>query len=292
MRLALIANPKAGRNRGLVAAQAAEAEFRQAGWEVTTKLTGAAGDATRLARSAALEGFEAVFACGGDGTLSEVVNGLLDTGVPAGIVPAGTGNDFARTIGLSREARLAAAQLAQGRAASIDLLEINGGELFGINVLGVGFDARVCQRINRRPRLLGGTTAYLLAVAQELLTYRPTEIKLRVDGEEWEGRALLVAVANAVSYGGGMKIAPQARIDDGLLDVVVVQHLSRLNFVRSFPQVMKGTHLAHPAVRAWQGREVEIATGEPSPVLVDGDLRAETPLRVRVAEGRGRLWRI
>ncbi len=290
MRIALIANPVSGRRRAVGAANQARERFSAAGWEAPLQLTQGAGDATRLAREAAAAGCDAVFACGGDGSLSEVMRGLLDTGVPAGVVPAGTGNDLARAIGLSRDARQAADQLIAGGPAAIDLMEVNAGALWALNVIGIGFDARVCARINRRHRILGGLSAYLIAVAQELVWYRPTEVELCVDGEQWQGRVLLLAIANATSYGAGMRISPTSQIDDGLLDVVVVEHISRIEFLRSFPRVLAGTHLTHPAVRAWRGEAITVRTPQPCPFLADGDLHGETPLTVRVAPGRGRLW--
>ena len=290
MRLALIVNPNSGRRRGIAAAEKAEPVLRAAGWEVDRQYTERPGDATRITREAAAEGFDAVFACGGDGSLSQTLTGLLDTGIPGGIIPAGTGNDFARTLGLSLDPARAAAELTRGRPGLIDLLQVNDGALWCVNVAGVGFDARICERINRRPRVMAGTTAYLIALVQELVDLRPTEVSIRVDGASWEGPALLVAVANAQSYGGGMRIAPKADIADGLLDVIVVQRISRLAFIRSFPRVMKGTHLTHPAVLSWRGREATIETSSPSPALIDGDIQAETPLIFRVSPGRARLW--
>lgn len=290
MRVALIVNPTAGRKRGLATACAAEPELQAAGWQVERMITDGPGGATRLAREAADEGFEAVLACGGDGTLGQVLAGLLDTGVPAGIVPAGTGNDFARTVGLSRDPATAARQLVAGHAASIDLLSINDGTLWAANVIGTGFDAEVAERMNRRRRLAGGAFAYLVGIAQELVRFRPIEVRLRADRAEWEGRALLVVVANAKSYGGGMKVAPQAEIDDGLLDVVLVEHMGRLEFIRNLPKVFRGTHLSHPAVHLWQAEKVEVETATPAPTLVDGDVQCETPLHVRIEAGHGRFW--
>jgi len=290
MHIALIVNPTAGRRRGLRAADAAERVLAAGGWRVTRKLTGAHGDALDLAREAAAEGFEAVFACGGDGTLSEVVQGLIGTGAIGGLIPTGTGNDFARTVGLSQNPALAAKQALGGYAAEIDLLEVNEGAAWSLNVMGVGFDAQVAERINRRPRLAGGVTAYLTAVAQELVRCRPTEVRVTVGKAAWEGRALLVAVANATCYGAGMRIAPEADIMDGLLDVVLVEHLGRLAFVRAFPRVFKGTHLTHPAVHTWRASECTVETAEPAPVLIDGDVHLRTPLRVRVAHRKARFW--
>lgn len=290
MRTVLIVNPCAGCRSGLQAAAAAESILREAGWEVSRRLTEGPGDGQRLAREALAEAPGLVFACGGDGTLSQVLTGLLDSGVPTGIIPAGTGNDFVRALGIARDPAQAVRQALRGRARRMDLLEINGGECWSFNVTGTGFDAAVAERINRRARLTRGPTAYLSAVLQELARYRATEVRLQVDGEAWEGRALLVAVANAQGYGAGMRIAPQARIDDGRLDVVLVKDLSRARCLWSLPRVFRGTHLGHPAVRTWRAREVTVETEESAPVLVDGDVRVRTPLRVRVAPGKGLLW--
>ena len=296
MKVALIINPVSGRKHSAIAADAAEPVLRQAGWDVTRKVTQCAGDATRLAREAAEEGSDLVITCGGDGSFSQALAGLLDTGVPAGLLPAGTGNDFARAAGLSLDPVKAAEQIVRGHATRIDLLAVQSEAradetVWCANIAGVGFDARVCERINRRSRVTGGTLAYLVAVAQEFLVFHRTPVRLRVDEQSWEGDALLVAFANAQSYGGGMRIAPEASIDDGLIDVIVVKHMPRFDFARSFPRVMKGTHLTLPTVTMLRGKEAHIETDEPAPALVDGDIQAETPLSVRVEEGKGVFWR-
>ena len=289
MRVMLVTNPKAGRSRGVAAAAQAEDEFRGAGWEVVSRPTTGPTDAAPLARQAAERGFDLVVACGGDGTLSQVLAGLLDTGVPAGIVPAGTGNDLARTLGVSRLPRAAARQLVDGRTVQIDLLEVNDGALWSANVMGVGFDAAVAARISRGGRFAGRALAYLDAVLQEIVRHRPSQLRLRTPGREWQGKALLVAVANGRSYGAGMKIAPQAEVDDGLLDIVLVEEVGRLGFLLNLPRVYAGTHIHHPAVHTWRATEVVIETDRPCPVLADGDLRCETPIRVAVARRRAKL---
>ncbi len=155
---------------------------------------------------------------------------------------------------------------------------------------GGGFDARVAARTNRRRRLTGGLLGYLTAVAAELVHHRPTQVRITVDDGDWEGPALLVAAANGRSYGAGMMIAPDARVDDGLMDVVLVRHMGRARFARCFPRVMRGTHLVLPEVTAWQARELTVETLEPSPLLIDGDVQGETPTTIRVAPGRALMW--
>ena len=289
MRVQVIYNPVSGKGRAERAARAAAEVWTTAGWEAPLTPTKCAGDATALAARLAPEA-DLVVACGGDGTLSEVVNGLVGTDTPVGLIPAGTGNDFGRTVGLSRDPREAARQLLSGAPQPVDLLAVGESGHVAINVLGVGFDAAVARRMNAQTRSTGGVLAYPSAVLLELAHLRPTRVRLRVDEQDWEGEALLVAVANAQSYGAGMRIAPAASISDGLLDVVIVRHMPRLRFLRCLPRVFCGTHPALPEVEIWQGRGVRIETDEPLPVLVDGDLHGETPLAVRVLPGAIRMW--
>lgn len=289
IRAAVVVNPIGGRGKGLRAAREASYELHAAGWQVEQLCTEAAGHARELARYAAGAGFDVVIACGGDGTFSQVVTGLLDTGVPAALIPSGTGNDFARAAGIPIDPGEAARAIITGRPRPVDLLEVNGGEAWAVNIIGVGFDAAVAERTNRRLRFLGGKTAYIMAVVRELVHYRPSHVRLTVDGETWKGEAMLVAIANSSSYGGGMLIAPQASFADGLADVVLVEKLSRLEFIRCFPMVFRGAHLRHPKVKHWRGREISIKTDEPQPALVDGDVVARTPLTVQVQPGRALL---
>lgn len=293
MRTRIITNPRAGRGRAAGVARLAQAELQAAGWQAEIVPSSAPGEATSLAREAAAS-YDLVVACGGDGTLNEVVSGAAGVR-PVGFIPCGTGNDFARTMGISLDPRQAARQLLNGTAHPVDLLALEspGGApvmRYAINVVGVGLDAAVAARMNRQPRLGGGCLSYLWALMIELGRLEPVRLRLEVDGQRWEGAALLVAIANAISYGGGMRIAPQARVDDGLLDVVVVGPMGRIEFLRTLPRVFNGSHLQHPAV-SWQcGREVLVECDQPAPVLVDGDVRAQTPLRVKLLPGGVDFW--
>ncbi|MEN6547598.1 MAG: diacylglycerol kinase family protein [Armatimonadia bacterium] len=288
MRVTMIVNPQAGRGHSSRVAGQVAGTLRAAGWEVDIAVTTAPEHAETLAREAASD-TDLVVACGGDGTLSEVLNGLFGTDVPAALLPVGTGNDFARTLGLPRDPGEAAFALLRGAERRVDLLQVVETGRVAINVMGVGFDATVAATMNRHTRR-GGLGAYLLAVLIELGRYRMTDLSLQIDGEEWEGQALLVAVANAQSYGAGMRIAPRASVTDGLLDVVLVEPMNRLGFLCTLPKVFTGRHVKHPAVRYWQAREVTLRTSMPVPVLIDGDLRGETPVTIRVLPQAARLW--
>lgn len=289
MRVQIIVNPHSGRGRGVASAEAVASELRAAGWKVSSVTTSGPGHASDLAREA-LATHDLLLACGGDGTLCEVLNGVFPHPGPVGFIPAGTGNDLCRGLGLSRQPHEVARQLLAGRPRPLDLMRLSDPPIVSINVIGIGFDAAVAERMNRGSRAIGGPIPYLSAVMAELVRMRTVKLKLRLDGETWEGEALLVAVANARSYGGGMQIAPHASMDDGLLDVVIVEPLGRLDFLRTLPRVFSGTHLDHPAVSCHRGRELLVESTEPLPIMVDGDVRARAPLHVTLLPGAVNLW--
>jgi diacylglycerol kinase (ATP) len=154
-----------------------------------------------------------------------------------------------------------------------------------MNIAGCGFDSMVAERINRGFRGLRGKTAYLAGMLATLASYRPSQLSLRVDGVEITTPAMLCAIANARCYGGGIQVAPMASILDGVLDLVIVGEFGRIEFLRAFPQVLKGTHLKHPKVRHFPFRKLEISSSPPIPFLVDGELVGAVPTRVEVVPG-------
>ena len=243
--------------------------------------TRAKGQGRELARQAVAEGAEIVVAAGGDGTLNEVVNGLMEAGagsqdVTLGLLPLGTGNDFARCIGLGTDLKRAAETLFQGNSQWVDVGQAHGR--WFINIAGCGFDAIVAERVNRGFRLLHGASAYLAAIAHSLLNLKSANLTLTLDGETRHIRALMCSVANATSYGGGMRVAPDARLDDGLFDVCLLAEAGRVEFVRAFPRVFKGTHVTHPKVTMLQARTVHIESDPPLPLLIDGEVLGTTPV--------------
>ncbi|MEU9705898.1 diacylglycerol kinase [Streptomyces sp. NPDC047981] len=292
--ITLFVNPTAGRGRGAHAAQPAARALRDAGFSVRTVLGADAEDALRRAREAVASGTGALIAVGGDGMVSLALQALAGTRTPLGVVAVGTGNDFARSLGLpvrapSAAGRLAAELLKGGVGRDIDLGRV-GDRWFG-TVLAAGFDSRVNDRGNRM-RLPVGRFKYDLAMIAELAAFRPVPFRLGLDdGTEREIAATLVAVGNGTSYGGGMRICADARMDDGLFDVTVVGECSRTTLIKVFPRVYRGTHLDHPAVTVHRVRSITLdapgitgyADGEPlgplplTATCVPGALRVLAP---------------
>ncbi len=279
----VVLNPASGRGEGRKCRAQLEAalanavnrtEQRPTTWKIVE--TAKSGDGTVLAREAAEQGAEVVAAAGGDGTLGEVLNGLAGSTAHLGLIPLGTGNDFARQVGIPRNLSSAVDILMCGVPQPVDLGRTH--DRWFINVAGCGFDAVVAQRVNSGFRFLKGTNAYIAAVLHSLMHFKPVSMRLTIDGEVHTLRAMLCAVANAGFYGGGMHIAPDAQINDGLFDLCLLQEAGTLEFLRAFPQVFRGTHVTHPKVTMLRGKHILIETDPPTPLLVDGDLCGVTPV--------------
>jgi diacylglycerol kinase (ATP) len=255
-RVALLVNPTSGKGRGLREGRVAAARLREHGLQVDVVVGDDGSDAQVRARRAAADGYDVLVAAGGDGMVHLVLQAVAGTGVPLGIVPAGSGNDFARLLGLEPHQPLAAAdQVAAGVVRTVDAARV--GDRWYAGVLSSGFDSAVNERANRMswPR---GRMRYNLAILAELRVFRAVPFRLRMDGEVVEREAMLVAVGNGSSYGGGMQVCPGARVDDGLLEVTVLGRIGKAEFLRVFPKVYSGTHVEHPAVSVHVARAVSL----------------------------------
>jgi diacylglycerol kinase (ATP) len=226
-------------------------------------------------RNARAGGFDAVVLVGGDGTVHEALPAVAAEGLPLGIVPSGRGNDFARNLGLPLDPRANLFLNPDPARRRVDLPSVNGAP-FG-SIACVGFDAEV-NRLARDGRgYFGGTLGYLVCVLRALPDFRPFEVEIRVDGRVWSGEILMLAVANGACYGGGMRIAPRAIMDDGRLDVCVIEPLPKLELLRSFPRVFRGTHTTHPRVTMYSAPSVAVCTAEPHEIFADGEYAGTTP---------------
>ena len=223
-----------------------------------------------------------VISVGGDGTVHEIVNSIYGKGVELGVVPLGTGNDFARTIGTPLDPEQAARVALTGRTSAIDLGQVDG-EIF-MNVAGVGYDAEVAAEANRMGMLINGQITYITSLLKMLVKYRCADVTIDIDGRAMSGRILLVAVGNGKYYGGGMKITPGAVIDDGVFEIVVAGDLTRLETLMTLPKVYTGRHIEHPKASTHTGRRVRIESRERLSVHADGEIVATTPVEFRILE--------
>lgn len=288
--ITLFVNPTAGRGRGAHAAQPAASALRDAGFSVRTVLGEDAGDALRRARVAVAGGTGALIAVGGDGMMSLALQAVAGTLTPLGIVAVGTGNDFARALGMpirdpAAAGRLAARALKGGDVRAIDLGRV-GERWFG-SVLASGFDSRVNDRGNRMG--WGGRFKYDLAILAELAAFKPITYRMSLDGgPAQEIDATLIAVGNGSTYGGGMRICADAVMDDGLFDVTVVGDCSRATLLKVFPRVYKGTHLGHPVVTVHRVSSISLeAAGVTS--YADGEPLGPLPLTATCVPGAVRV---
>lgn len=278
----LLVNPTAGKGRGTRAAHLTLEMLRAAGHSVRVIMGHDAAEAEQLGRRAVREGCRALVAVGGDGLVHLAVQAVAGTGVPLGVVPAGTGNDVARYLDLpGRDTRAAVARVLAGRTRCFDLARV--GERRFTTVLAAGFDALVNERANQMtwPR---GQMRYNLATVAELRTFQPLPYQLELDGVRVTTEAMLVAVGNGPSFGGGLRICEGAQLDDGLLDVVVIKPMSRRELVRTYPRLFKGTHVTHPLYERHLVRQVTVA----APGIVgyaDGERLGHLPLTVTAEPG-------
>ncbi len=282
MRALLLTNSLSGTSGRRTLAQQLVERLTSGGASLDVKTPDSAQAMAEAAAQATRQSYDIVISCGGDGTLSTVVNGLVATPKPRrpalAILPAGRGNDFAAGIGIETlEDTLSALERDERR--HIDLGKTESGVFLG--VAGAGFDAQTARRA-QRTRWLSGSVLYSYAVFRTLLEFRHIEARVRYDGGSYEGPITFAAIGNNRRYGGGMHIAPHAELEDGLLDLCLVKDVSRARLIYMFPTVFSGTHLSDPRVSYHQTRFVEIETEARAELFADGEFLSETPVRVDV----------
>ena len=322
----VIANPTAGRGRTGRGLSQFLAGVRAAVGAVDVAETRRRGDATALAAAAARDGRPLVIGLGGDGTLDEIVNGLLTAGLSAspatrpgdaalipalGLVGSGTGGDFGRSLGIPHELGAYLAALEGGAERAVDVgwarfpaLDGTPVERYWINVLSAGIGGLVDRYTAAAPAFLDGRLAYAQATVRAIFTCRRTRLVCRYTAPDGASRQLLlnahaVAVCNGRTFGGGMNIAPMARLDDGLLEVITIQPKTRWRLIGRFRTIYAGTHLAEPGIDHFACREVELRPANPPagrrpraglfPLDVDGDALGDVPVTAGVARAALRV---
>jgi diacylglycerol kinase (ATP) len=292
-----IINPTSARGTTLRAWAGARAKIAALGIDFDQHITTRAGEATEVTREALTNGTTRIIAVGGDGTLSEVVNGYLDhQGRPIdksaaiGLLPSGTGSDFRRSLGLTgRDNSIRTLLSPETRLIDVARAEFRNQDgasvsRFFINVASFGLGGDVSALVNKwresLPRWIGGSARFAAAAIAALGRYKNVAVSIRLDAREIQIRSNLIVVANGKFAGGGMMLAPHAELDDGLLDVIVTDEVTRWDVIKELPRIQKGRHLKNPKVTALRAREVSIDSEEPMAVDLDGEMVGFTPVHI------------
>lgn len=248
-----LVNPKSGRGTGLAHLDRIRVLASQAGAGLVVSRS--AVHLAEQARRAAEDGVERLLVVGGDGTMHHAAQGLTGTSCALGVIPLGSGNDLAGTLKVPPDLDAAVRRALSGEVRRIDLAKV--GEVWCVGYAGVGFDSE-CARFANEVKVLKGPLIYPYALIHTLATFQPPGMRIVHDGGVFEGRVMFITVANLPRFGGGMRIAPDAEIDDGLLDLVIVKEIPRLVLLNVFPKVYSGRHVGHPAVTLVRTRRVEV----------------------------------
>ncbi|WP_328326989.1 YegS/Rv2252/BmrU family lipid kinase [Kribbella sp. NBC_00382] len=281
-KIALVVNPTSGRGLGARVAPVVRAELEAGGLTVDEYTTTCAEDVGRISAEVVASGADGVALVGGDGTVHLGAQVLAKSGMPFGVIPAGTGNDFARGIGVPlKDPKAAAALIVRGQTRAVDLATAK--DEYITTVVAGGFDSLVNKRANAMtwPK---GNARYTLATFAELRTFSPISYVVTVDDQVLETDAMLVAVGTGPTYGGGLQICAGAGIDDGLLDITIIKPVSRLTLLQMFPKLSKGTHLGHPAVHTLRGRSVRLESPGVT-AYADGEILGPLPVDIGIAAG-------
>jgi diacylglycerol kinase (ATP) len=286
-RIGLVVNPTSGKNRGMALGIEVAQRMRTAGHEELDLSDESYAAARDRALGAIAQGLDVLAVVGGDGMVHLGVDLAAETKTTLAIIAAGTGNDVARGLGLPVHDPVRAADLVTtGTPRTIDAIrhvDVHGDRHWFVGVLGAGFDSLVNERANTWP-WPKGHLRYNLAILRELPLFRAIPYAVTVDGVRHETRAMLVAVGNGPSYGGGMYVLPDASFDDGLLDVLMLHEISTVEFLKVFPKVFKGAHVTHPAVEIIRGRSVTLEA-DGIVAYADGERFAALPITVEVVPG-------
>jgi YegS/Rv2252/BmrU family lipid kinase len=274
----LLVNPSAGGGRTIDALPDVEVALRGRGLSYRVVLTESGEHGCAEARAAAEAG-EDVVVLSGDGLVGQVGGALAGTGAALGVIPGGRGNDFARVVGIPTAVPGAVEILAAGATRAIDVGEINGRRFLCIASCGLDSD---CNRIANETRFVRGNLVYLYSVLRAIAAWKPARFTVVADGDRRQFEGYSVAAANSKAFGGGMYLAPDAELDDGLLDIVYVTQVGKLRYLANLPKVFKGRHTENEEVTVLRATEVQITADRPFAVYADGDHIADLPATVRL----------
>jgi diacylglycerol kinase (ATP) len=282
----VVANPSAGRGKAGRRIGKVGQRLHDAGIDHEVRVSTSAEDLQHRAREAAEDGAKIVAALGGDGSVGLAANGVLGTGATLAILPSGTADDFAASIGV-RKLDAAVRAIAEANVVPIDVVRVTAGTTTRhyVALAGCGFESEVNEAANAMRVKLGGTGTYVAALVKTLSRFTPAGFRIELDDEVVEGPHMLVVIGNSISYGGGMKVTPDASIVDGILDICLLRAMSKAAFVRAFPKVFRGTHVNHPAVRMARAKRVKVEADRRVMVYADGERVGPAPAVFEVVPG-------
>jgi diacylglycerol kinase (ATP) len=282
--LVVVANPSAGRGKAGRLIGKVTTGLHRLGVDHEVRVSESGPDLERIARTAAEDGATIVAVLGGDGSASLAANGILGSATALAVLPSGTGDDFAKAIGAG-SLSTAIELLANPKTVDLDVVEVTAGAVTRhyVNIAGAGFDSEVNETANAMTLNLGGTGTYVAALVRTLSRFSPAAFTIVVDDDERiELDAMLVEVGSGRSTGGGMRVLPNALMNDGSLDICIVEALSKGAFLRAFPRVYRGTHVSHPKVRMRTGTRVQMEANRRVNVYADGELVGPLPAIFRI----------
>jgi YegS/Rv2252/BmrU family lipid kinase len=287
LRTKVIVNPVAGAKTTYRKWPLISELLHSGGFPFEFQYTEGVGHAIELAREATTNGYQFLVAVGGDGTVNEVANGILQSrdcgGASIGIISTGTGGDFIRTAGITKDYIKACSCICGDNRRLIDVGVVEyqkSGQTckrFFVNSAGVGFDAAAAEAASHLPKIFGGTIPYILGLLKSIVSYRNKTVTVKMGDSEEHKRVLSIIMANGCYFGGGMFVAPQANLYDGLLDVISVGDISKLDLLKTFPKIYKGTHITHPLVKMEKATRIEIKSSEKVVIQADGEFLGECP---------------
>lgn len=293
MKLCLIVNPNAGKKSGLTIAGKISKVLEKQGIGYQILVSEKPGQTKELASSLNTSDYDGILAVGGDGTLFEVINGLLDQKddikIPLGQIPVGTGNSFIKDLGISNWEEALDAVMS-GKTTGVDLgeCEYKGGNFFFANLLGAGFVSNVAYRAGKYKKL--GPMSYIFGVLEEVAVLKCANIEMDIDGTVIRREAIFVEICNSRYTGGDMMMAPGALINDGYLDLVMLNKVSRGKLISMFPSIFKGSHVEDQCVEVFRAKNISLKSDIPLALTPDGETFGETPIKVRIHPGKIKMF--
>ena len=279
----IIANPISGKGKSKVIAEKAQQQLTSNGRKGKLALTTQRGDAHCLAQEAVQNGCRWLIACGGDGTIHEIVNAIAaKPNIVLGLIPCGKGNDFARSLGIPKDPDQAIQVLLSGKLFEVDVGRI--GDLYFDTIVTCGFDAEVSRRAAESNVPFSGTATYVYTAITTIFSYNSPSVQLKGDFGVYEGDILLAATGITPHYGGGFKIVPNAVVNDGLFDVCIIEPVSRLTVLSMLIKLFWGGHTSHPAVNIQRTKSLTIQTEPPTLLYADGEKIGYTPATLELVE--------